>query len=359
MTGFQTNLDELKKLEVFLSLNQEELRIYNGLISLGSMATLGQISTVTGVDIVASSGLLDSLVGRGYVKRVPGPISRYYALEPFLDTYIQLFDPKGFASLIDKITGSLKTSPISLIDDQEMFYKYLEENLNKRKDELLGSVELSQENHKLVDEVLRTTVKELSDTAFSITQDMEKRARKILSRSANSFQKDVKILFTSIAETRRSLNRLFDLSRTFQVDSGYATDVLIGESAVLVAMKDIITRCKSSLLVFMPLPEIKSLMGIIELSNHRLVKIEVVGKLANAPPTILDKLRSEGIAIKLSQSEDVDFWALVMDDSELLLAPQPPADSDLLMTGVYTTHAQLISLITDHLRKFQMRGRPL
>lgn len=354
MTGFQLDEDESKKLEKYLDLDDKELKVYLGLLSLGNVATLGQISMTVGFDILVTNASLESLTHKGFITFDKSNISRYYALEPFLESYTKLFDPIGFAGIIRKLSKSLESSPLSIVDDANLFNQYLHKTLTEKKKEIFKTETLDETQEKLIDE----SIKIIADTAFSIVQDMETKGKKIQSKLAKQFQTETNAVFQAISEARNNLTELNKISREIKHKANFHHDVLIGESSILVSLRDIVTRAKSSLLVFMPIPEIKSLLNLVELTQRLDIKIDVIGDLEKTPSVILEKVKSEGIGINLGQLDEIDFWGVIMDENELMLAPVPKEENETV-TGIMTTYKPLIKQFSEQLRKYIMRARPL
>ena len=100
----------------------------------------------------------------------------------------------------------------------------------------------------------------------------------------------------------------------------------------------------------MPIPDPKSLLSLIDLSNRRVVEINVVGNLQRAPKSILNKVKDEGVEIKMHQNETIDFWGVIKDSNELLLAPMPEDDKQI--TGVYLNKKTLVAYFDEHLKKY-------
>jgi len=64
-------------------LSEKEIQVYLTVLGLGN-STLGQISQITGIDIFETQELLAQLESVHYVKKLPGILSRYIPMEPFL-----------------------------------------------------------------------------------------------------------------------------------------------------------------------------------------------------------------------------------------------------------------------------------
>ena len=235
-----------------------------------------------------------------------------------------------------------------------MFNKYLSNTLADKKNEIFENKEISSEVNTLIDE----SIKIIANTAFSIIQDMEIKGKKIQLRTSKSFQQETNAIFQSITDTRDKLLNLFKISREIKTPPTFLHDVLVGESSILISLRDIITRARKTLLIFMPIPEIKSLMNLIELSQQYSIKIDVIGDVKKTPTLILEKVKNEGIGINLRQLE-VDFWGVLMDEEEFLFAPNPAKEEHGEITGIFTTYIPLIQSYTEQLKKLIMRAQPI
>lgn len=357
LTGFELKEDVAADLERYLDLETKELKIYLGLLSLGNVATLGQISLITGFDIIVSGSVLENLINKGYVSKFKSDISRYMALEPFLESYTKLFDPMAFAGVIRKLSKSLEEKPVNLIDNSDVFKTYMNRTLSDKKKEILEGKSISSEAEKIIE----SSFDVISDTAFSVIQDMETKAKKIQVNISKSFQKETEAIFQAINEARSHLIQLLEASREIKTPSLLLHDILVGESSILITLRDIITRARQSLRIFMVLPEIKSLLKLIELTQRYNIKIEVVGDIKKTPTSILEKVKTDGIGIQLRQLDEIDFWGVVMDDKELLFAPLPKVieNQKTEITGIFTTFAPLIQTLSEQFRKLVMRAQPI
>ena len=358
ITGFELEDEISKKLESYLDLDEKELKVYLSLLSLGSIGTLGQVSMISGFDILITNATLESLTNKGFLMHQKGTISRYYALEPFLESYIKLFDPMGFMTLIRKLSKALEESPLGLIDDSKMFNNYMKEKLEEKKKEILQSSSLPADQFKTFNEVLNASTEIIGDTAFSIIQDMEEKGKKSLQRTSKSFQNETNMIFQSINVARESLIELFKASREFSVSPIFKNDVLVGESTILMIFRDMVTRAKKSIAIFMPVPEIKTLTNLVEISQRLPLKIDVVSFFAKTPGVIMSKVKNEGIDINLRELSELDFWAIVMDNEELLFAPNP-SRRDQELTGIFSTYKPLITALSETFRKLTLRAIPI
>ena len=359
ITGFNLESESLKKLEKFLDLDDKEVKIYLTLLSLGSIGTLGQISMLSGFDILITNAALESLTNKGFLMQHKGTISRYYALEPFLETYIKLFDPMGFLTLIRNLSKGIEDSPLGLIDDSAMFNQYLKGKLDEKKKEVLKSSNLPADQFKTINEVINASTEIIADTAFSIIQDMEEKGKKILQRTSKSFQNETNMIFQSITDARESLIELFKASREFSIAPIFKNDVLVGESTILMVFRDMVTRAKNSISIFMPVPEIKTLTNLVELSQRSNVKIDVVSFFKKTPAVILAKVQNDGIGINLRELSEIDFWGIIMDDEELLFAPNNTFQQNEEITGIFTTYKPLIASMGETFRKLTLRATPM
>jgi sugar-specific transcriptional regulator TrmB len=119
MVGLKISSDDLAKIINILGLSDDEQGIvYLNLLSLG-MATLGQLSIVTGLDYIQTQEALNILIGDNLVKRIPGKIGRYFALQPFLRAYSLSYDPITLYNIRKDFKESYKGIIDTLVQQNE------------------------------------------------------------------------------------------------------------------------------------------------------------------------------------------------------------------------------------------------
>src|SRR3972149_9951079 len=132
MVGFAVKEGDIQRISSILKFEGDEnsTKVYLALLNLGS-GTLGQISSLTGLDLISTTKSLESLVLRGYCGRI-GKLQHYYALEPFLDNVIHSIDLLATETIQELILGRLERSSLSVVDNLSLFKDYVKKLLNSK-----------------------------------------------------------------------------------------------------------------------------------------------------------------------------------------------------------------------------------
>lgn len=355
MVGFQLNSEESKKILELLGIGDVQLQVYLGLIAIGS-GTLGEISIISGIDILQTRQALNELEKQNYINSVhtETSITRYIALEPFLKGFYITYDSMTLATMRDRLKEKLDKE-ISLIEETSVFENYIIKEMEKLKDESLKEAndlikdELNLFYNKAIGKITKLSVMSLGDA--------HRRTGKILRSSAEETSRTIDLLIENIKEVRQKLKIIFDTSHEVKLPDSFNTDVLIGESSVGLIMRDLITRAKTSLFILMPQPEIQSIMLIIKaLKQNPRLRITVIGNLVDCSKAILNKLLETSARVK--QFDDTDFWAVVKDSEELVFAPEKKS-SEEEMIGLISHNEGLVNLISGQMQSFSIKAKDI
>ena len=71
-------------------LDEEQYDVYLSVYSMGSVASIGQISLITGLDLLKVSKVVEDLINLGLLKKVEGLMPRYIALHSHLLSTVEL-----------------------------------------------------------------------------------------------------------------------------------------------------------------------------------------------------------------------------------------------------------------------------
>ncbi|MHA1451049.1 MAG: hypothetical protein ACTSP4_16730 [Candidatus Hodarchaeales archaeon] len=352
MVGIQMNSEEdLEKLNKILGLTTEQSKVYIGIMSLGT-GTLGQVSTVTGLDIITTSAAMD----QGFITEIPGIIRRYMFQEPFLKSFILSFDPITLIELKEVIDKRLSSS-LDILDNREMFDKFILSNIKSAQQDLLDSVDGDLQPD--VEKFLTVAGKKLADICYMVLEEHQAKTKKIFDKTKGEFDMAVLNLVEKIKDTRNTLREVFKMSRSFKMPPVLSSDVLIGESSIVLMIRDLITRTRRNLTIMMPQPELRSLMEAAEISQKNpSTRITVTGDLAKTPKSILKKILSES-NVKIKQYSEVDFWCVIRDNEEMIFAPHVEDPSKETMIGIISQNESLIQLIQGQMQGYSIRGTEL
>ena len=188
MVGLKISSEEVSEIIKILGLSDSEPGfVYLNLLSLG-MATLGQLSIVTGLDYIQTQEALNVLIGDNLVKRIPGKIGRYFALQPFLRAL------------------SLSYDPITLYNIRKDF----NESYNEMNATL---VKQNGEASKLFSSHTEGLINDFSTQFTPITQEyasiMDKH-QKVISTSSETVQSVLEVVKSQIKDIMAGISRLFD-----------------------------------------------------------------------------------------------------------------------------------------------------
>ncbi|MHA1990434.1 MAG: helix-turn-helix domain-containing protein [Candidatus Hodarchaeales archaeon] len=334
MVGIRIESEKLKEIANILNLEEDEkkINVYLALINIGN-GTLGQISSIVGLDYITTSNVLEDLNIRGFVKKI-GVIPRYYCLEPFLISLVDSIDIPSNDAILELIDKRIENKQLSLIDKEEMFEDYIKKALNTKKNELIQDLNSEKSfNEEKLGLYLDNSVNIISKTAFDLIRDVEKNAKKMLKEI---IRKDIKPVFHLIKEIHEKIDQIQETSRMLDFEEKeIPTDILFGESAVLSMMKDLILRTRSNLTILMPKPELQSIIIVSEQILSKRIKVTITGNLERVPKSMLNRLKSDSSigSVQLRQSSEVNTWAVIKDNEEILFAPD--VSSEDLMVGIW------------------------
>ncbi|MFW9993719.1 MAG: helix-turn-helix domain-containing protein [Candidatus Odinarchaeota archaeon] len=357
LTGIKIPDKQLQRLSQILGLTAEQAKAYLGLMNLGT-GTLGQVSTVSGLDVITTGVAIKDLLDQGFVVEIPGIIKRYLFQQPFLESFVLAYDPITLMELKKQIDKRLSSS-VDILDDREMFDKFMLSNIKTVREEMLENVQgdLRSEAEKFIE----VASKKLVDISYMVMKEKQDKTKKLLEKSKGEFDVTVLSLVEKIKETRATLREVLLASRSLEIPSEFSTDVLYGESSIILMMRDLITRTKRNLAIIMPQPELRALMIAAEISKkNSSIRINVTGDLAKTPKSILKKILSES-NIRMKQYPEIEFWCVIRDNEEMIFAPhvESTADDTNNMIGIISQNESLIQLIQGQVQGYAIRGSDL
>ncbi|OLS19885.1 MAG: hypothetical protein HeimC3_43240 [Candidatus Heimdallarchaeota archaeon LC_3] len=325
--------EDIEKISKILHLEDNEnlITVYLTLLNIGN-GTLGQISSIVGFDYITTSNILDDLILQGFVKKI-GVIPRYYCLEPFLDSLVRSIDNVSNKAILEMVEKRVEKTPLVLIDKVEMFEDYIRQALNHKKDELIKEFSSISDSNNLLDSFIDHTIETVSVTAFDLIKNAEKSGKRVLK---DTIKKDIQPLILLLEDIQKKVKKILESSRAIDVeDKELPTDILFGESSVLAMMKDLILRARSNLTILMPKPELQSIILISEQILSKSIKVTITGNLEKIPQSILKRLNPDTSAgsVQLRQSSEVNSWAIIKDNEEILFAPDVSGTE--LMVGIW------------------------
>ena len=181
-----------------------------------------------------------------------------------------------------------------------------------------------------------------------------------ITRVEQQLEQEISALTFSIKEMKQKLNRISDLSRLVsfsEVESSLiSSDIVVGESAIIMMLRDLTLRAKSSLTILMPRPELQTM--IIASKKPMKTRVNIIGDFGKVPESTLKKILSSA-NIRLKQLDTVNFWGCIRDAEELLVCPEPKHLEKEELIGVITTNENLVELFSQELMTYTTRSREI
>ncbi|MFX0014268.1 MAG: hypothetical protein ACFFB2_07240 [Promethearchaeota archaeon] len=173
-------------------------------------------------------------------------------------------------------------------------------------------------------------------------------------------EQEISALTFSIKEMKQKLNKISELSRSVEfseVEASFlSSGLVIGETAIIMMLRDLALRAKSSLTILMPRPELQTLKIASKLPMK--TRVSIIGDFGKVPESTLKKILSSA-NLRLKQLDTVDFWGCIRDAEELLVCPEPKHPDKEGLIGVITTNENLVELFSQELMTYTTRSREI
>ncbi|MFX1504907.1 MAG: hypothetical protein ACFFDC_02225 [Promethearchaeota archaeon] len=201
-----------------------------------------------------------------------------------------------------------------------------------------------------------TQLDELNIT-FKKTKDILKSQ---IVRIEKQLEHEISALTFSIKDMKQKLNKISELSQTVEfsdMESSFlSSDLVVGETPIIMMLRDLTLRAKASLTILMPRPELQTLMTASKLPTR--TRVIIIGDFRKVPESTLKKILSSA-NIRLKQLDTVDFWGCIRDAEELLVCPEPKDPKKEGLIGVITTNENLVELFSQELMTYTTRSREI
>ncbi|MFX1518183.1 MAG: hypothetical protein ACFFC6_17945, partial [Promethearchaeota archaeon] len=171
---------------------------------------------------------------------------------------------------------------------------------------------------------------------------------------------EISAITFSIKEMKSKLNKISELSQKVDFSdietSFLSSDLVIGETPIIMMLRDLTLRAKASLTILMPRPELQTLIAASKLPTR--TRISIIGDFRKVPESTLKKILSSP-NVRLKQLDTVDFWGCIRDSEELLVCPEPKHPEKEGLIGVITTNENLVELFSQELITYTTRSREI
>ena len=173
-------------------------------------------------------------------------------------------------------------------------------------------------------------------------------------------EREISALTFSIKEMKQKLNKISDLSRLVEISeresSLFTSDLVVGEPAIIMMLRDLTLRARASLTILMPRPELQTLKIASNLPMK--TRVTIIGDFRKVPESTLKKILSSA-NLRLKQLDTVDFWGCICDSEELLVCPEPKNIEKEELIGVITTNENLVELFSQEIMTYTTRSREI
>ncbi len=202
------------------------------------------------------------------------------------------------------------------------------------------------------EEQFNTSVLNLEETGKLIDE--------FIKRTEQQLEDEVSALIFSIKEMKQKLDKITIVMSSVELDeldpSLLDTDLIIGEPVIIMLLRDLTVRTKSSLTILMPRPELQTLITASKLPFK--TRVTIIGDFVKVPKTTLKKVLSSS-NIRLKQLDGIEFWGCIRDAEELLICPEPTNPEKEELVGVITTNGHLVDLFTQEIITYTTRSREI
>ncbi|MHA1976299.1 MAG: hypothetical protein ACW98F_01195 [Candidatus Hodarchaeales archaeon] len=198
------------------------------------------------------------------------------------------------------------------------------------------------------------------NTFVSNLNDMKMGIDEFVSNTERRLEEEVSALIFSIKEMKQKLNKVTNVMSSVELNeldpSLLDTDLVIGEPVIIMLLRDLTVRTKSSLTILMPRPELQTLKTASKLPFK--TRVTIIGDFTKVPKTTLKKVVSSS-NIRLKQLDGIEFWGCIRDAEELLICPEPKNPEKEELVGVITTNGHLVDLFTQEIITYTTRSREI
>ncbi|UCE13710.1 MAG: hypothetical protein JSV04_00710 [Candidatus Heimdallarchaeota archaeon] len=229
---------------------------------------------------------------------------------------------------------------------------------------ILNQISELEETHSIFISSINVYITSFTDTQeekFNSTVEKVKEILNIqMSQIEQQIEQEISALTFSIKEMKQKLTKISDLSRLAELSeiepSLISSGLVVGETSIIMMLRDLTLRAKSSLTILMPRPELQTLISASKLPMK--TRVNIIGDFNKVPESTLRKILSSA-NIRLKQLDNMDFWGCIRDAEELLICPEPKHPEKEELIGVITTNENLVELFSQELMTYTTRSREI
>jgi sugar-specific transcriptional regulator TrmB len=181
-----------------------------------------------------------------------------------------------------------------------------------------------------------------------------------LEKTETQLEHEISALIYSIKQMKQKLSKVITAMNSVDITdidpSLLDSDLIIGEPVIIMLLRDLTMRTKSSLTILMPRPELQTLRVASKLPFK--ARVTIIGDFRKVPKATLKKVTASS-NLRLKQLDGIEFWGCIRDAEELLICPEPKNLETEDLVGVITTNVSLVGLFTQEIITYTTRSREL
>ncbi|MHA2306686.1 MAG: helix-turn-helix domain-containing protein, partial [Candidatus Hodarchaeales archaeon] len=183
MVGLKISSKEITDIVKILGLEDDEQgKVYQSLLSLG-MATLGQISLISGLDYLKTQEALKVLIGSKLVGRIPDKVGRYFALEPFLKALSLAYDPITLISIRKEASNINEADSLRISGNFDEIIEIFKKNASDLENDFSQSMNPMTYDFKDLMNNFRGEIKSNNSNNIEIIQNIDKNINQAIESS--------------------------------------------------------------------------------------------------------------------------------------------------------------------------------
>ncbi len=211
---------------------------------------------------------------------------------------------------------------------------------------------------------IKSFTKNFAETQLEIYNSNLNETHDIISTYLESteaqMEREISALIYSIKQMKQKLSKVISAMSSVDITdidpSLLDSDLIIGESVIIMLLRDLTMRTKSSLTVLMPRPELQTLRVASKLPFK--ARVTIIGDFRKVPKTTLKKVTASS-NLRLKQLDGIEFWGCIRDAEELLICPEPKNPEAEELVGVITTNENLVELFTQEIITYTTRSKEI
>jgi sugar-specific transcriptional regulator TrmB len=323
-----------------LGLEDDQIEIYRKLIGRGPI-TIGEMALSTNLNFDQCKQILEIFVSKGIVRSIEGVPIRYQAIPPY-EVFLRRFEKldQEFDQIQEEVSKALTEG----VDRMSKSFALLGDRIPKDMSvEVAGLDDVAKNLTNLLDEMLSTQISALQEKIIStlsesmgdIKSSFDKVGRKELKRTqaeftqlAESIRERISAIGAEIDDAKQGLISLWQETKEAEYYRPKKLWFVPKRAGILSFFKDMISRAKHRVMLVAPLIRDVDPEMIKQLPQRVIVQIASYVDTNNRADVMSVKQLSDKGNVTVRNYDARDFWGVIVDDTETLLAAIPEDPND-------------------------------